>query len=649
MKALKHLFKSIKIGSMQVKNRVVMAPMGTNLASPVGEVTQNLINYLEFRARGGVGLIITEDATIGPKYHWNTLSLADDRFIPGWQNLTDALHVQGAKVMPQIMHPAFNAPSALNDGAQPVSASPIPSRVLKEIPRELTMNEIQEIIQQFGEAARRAKEGGCDGVQIHCAHMHHLLGGFLTPYHNKRTDQYGGTLEGRLRLPLEVLRQVRSKVGPDFAILIRISGDEHLPGGLTIEETKFIAPLLVEAGADAIHISAGSSMLPWMAVPPTGSPQAPNAPLAAAVKEVVDVPVIVVGRITQPWAAENVLAKRYADMVAMGRALLADPEWSNKAARGNWKDIAPCIGDTMCMRNLASKHSITCLINPTLGREREMTLVPDKSPKKVLVIGGGPAGLQAARTAALRGHEVTLMERGPKLGGQFLLASFPPMKQEYTCAIQYLARQVHKVGVKVKLSQEATPEVIEKHQPDVVILATGGLPLIPTGIPGIRGENVFSAWDVLAGRVFPGPRVLIIGGGKVGCETADYLAHPVDDLNPLGIRVTILEMMDNVVLDDLTPCRSILIQRLKNKGINIITQAKVTEILTDGVKYLKNGREEKIAGMNAIVVAVGTKSDSVLSTKLEGSTIPTFVIGDAKKPRDALEAIAEGAEVGRKV
>ena len=648
MNELKHLFRPIKLGSIEIKNRIVMAPMGTNFATHEGEVTKSLINHYETRAKGGVGLVIGEDTTIGPKYIKNTLSLADDRFIPGWQNLTDALHPYGAKIMPQLIHPAFNAPSALNDGAQPVSASPIPSRVLKEIPRELTMNEIQEIIQQFGDAARRAKEGGCDGVQVHCAHMHHLLGGFLTPYHNKRTDQYGGTLEGRLRLPLEVLRQVRSKVGLDFAILIRISGDEYLPGGRTIEESQYIAPLLVEAGADAIHISAGTSGSPFT-TPPTGSSQAPNAPLAAAVKEVVDVPVIVVGRITQPWAAENVLATGKADMVAMGRVLLADPEWPNKAAGGNWEDIAPCIGDMMCMRNLALKHPITCLINPTLGREQEMTLAAAESPKNVLVVGGGPAGLEAARVAALRGHKVTLMEKASKLGGQLLLAAFAPMKQEYTQAVQYMTTQAHKAGVKVKLEQEVTPEIIEEHQPDVVILATGGLPLIPTGIPGICGENVVTAWDVLSGRVFPGPRVLIIGGGKVGCETADYLAHPVDDLNPLGNRVTILEMMDNVVLDDLTLWRSVLIQRLKNKGINIITQAKVTEILPDGVKYVKNTREEKIGGMNAIVVAVGTKSDSVLSTKLEGSTIPTFVIGDAKEPRDALEAIAEGAEAGRKI
>ncbi len=649
MRALQHLFSPLQIGAMLMKNRIVMAPMGTNLASPDGEVTQNLINYLEARARGGVGLIVTEDATIGPRYHWNTLCLAEDRFVPGWRDLTHTLHAHGAKVMPQIMHPAFNAPSTLNDGAQPVSASPIPSRLLKEIPRELTLDEIHNIIEQFGDAALRAKAGRCDGVQIHCAHMHHLLGGFLTPYYNKRTDEYGGSLEGRLRLPLEILRHVRSRVDPDFAILIRISANEHLPGGITLSESQTIAPLLVDAGADAVHVSAGTSLLPGTGVPPTGSPQALNSPLAAAIKQVVDVPVICVGRITQPWAAENVIARGYADMVAMGRALLADPEWPNKAAAGNWEDIAPCLGETMCMRNLGSQSSITCLINPHVGKERETRLVPVKVAKKILVIGGGPAGMTAANMAARRSHHVTLIERTSKLGGQLQLAAFAPGKQEYAQAVQYLVTQVQKAGVTVKLNQEITYEAITADAPDAVVLATGGLPIIPSNISGIEAEHVVTAWDVLAGRVFPGPRVIIVGGGKVGCETADYLAHPVDDMNPVGNRITILEMEDTIVLDDRTPWRSLLIQRLKGKGVSIITRARVAEILPDSVKYIRDGREDCLSNIDSVVIAVGTASHNPLEDPLRDAGMPTYVIGDAKSPRNALEAIADGAQAGREI
>jgi 2,4-dienoyl-CoA reductase-like NADH-dependent reductase (Old Yellow Enzyme family)/thioredoxin reductase len=650
MKPLKHLFMPIQIGKIEVKNRIVMPPMATNLCNPNGEVTQKQIDHFVARAKGGVGLIIIEDTTIGPNYVQNTTSLADDRVIPGWKNLTKAIHAHSVKVMPQIFHPAFNAPSALNNGAQPVSASPIPNRITREIPRELTIHEIQDIIKDFGKAALRAKEGGCDGIQIHCAHMHHLLGSFLSPYYNKRSDEYGGSLENRVRLPLEVIRHIRSKVGPDFTILIRISGDEYLPGGLTLKETTHIAPLLVEAGVDAIHVSAATSTNAWVAIPPTGWPQAPNAPLAAEIKKTVKVPVIVVGRITEPWVAEDVIASGKADMVAIGRALLADPEWPNKVAKGEWKDIAPCVGDTMCLITVSALgQPVNCLINACAGRDAEMALILAQQPKQVLVVGGGPGGLEAARVSALRGHKVTLMEKSSKLGGQFNMASFPPMKNEYIYAIQYLVAQVNKAGVRVELNQEATPELIKKQKPDVVIIATGGLPVIPSDIPGLNAGHVITAWDVLTGRVFPGPNVVIVGGGKVGCETADYIAHIVDDFQPGGNRVTILEMLENVILDDWTPWRTVLIQRLKAKGVEFIPGAKVSEILPEGVKYIKGGREEILQNVNHIVLAMGTKSNNSLMETLKGSGMTTFVIGDAKEPRKALEAIAEGSEIARKI
>jgi 2,4-dienoyl-CoA reductase-like NADH-dependent reductase (Old Yellow Enzyme family)/thioredoxin reductase len=643
---VERLFVPVQVGSIQIKNRIVMAPMGTNLASHGGEVTQQLIDYYEARARGGVGLIVTEDTTIGPNYMWNTLSLADDRYVSGWQALTRAVQSHGAKVGPQIFHPAFNAPTALNDGAQPVSASPIPSRVLRQIPRELTVDEIQKIVEQFARAARRARDGGCDLIQIHCAHMHHLLGGFLTPYHNKRTDQYGVTLEGRLRLPLQVIREVRSEIGSSMALIVRISADEYLPGGRTLQESLYVAPRLVEAGAEAIHVSAGTSLNSWITIPPIGSPQAPNADLAGAIKQVLSVPVICVGRITQPWAAESLLRLGKADMVAMARALLADPDWPRKAAQGKDDEITPCMGETLCMRKVSGQESLKCLMNPTVGHEGKLPLPPVRTPKRVLIAGGGPAGLAAARAAAMRGHSVTLLDKRSKLGGQLLLAAFPPMKQEYAGAVQYLTSQAIKAGVRVELDREVTPELVKQHSPEVVVIATGGLPVTPSGIPGVDSEHVVQAWDVLAGRVFPGPRVAIIGGGKVGCETADYLAHPVDDMSPIGNRVTILEMMDHMVLDDLTPWRSVLIQRLKAKGVAMVTSAMVLEILPDGVRYRKGDNEETLGPLDAVVLAMGTRSSDPLSGYVKRHAIETFVIGDAKSPRNAMDAIQEGWEIG---
>jgi 2,4-dienoyl-CoA reductase-like NADH-dependent reductase (Old Yellow Enzyme family)/thioredoxin reductase len=643
-----YLFSPIRIGTMEVKNRIVMAPMGTNLGNSRGEPTEQMIRYYVARSRGGVGLILTDDTTITSSalYHKNGLRLHEDSLIPSWKKLTQEVHSHGAKIAPQLVHPSFNAPSAFS-GLQPVAASPIPSRRYREIPRELTREEIEKIIEQFAEAARRAQEGGCDAIQIHCAHMHHLLGSFLSPLYNKRTDLYGGSLAGRLRLPLEVIRRIRSKLGPSFPILVRISGEEFLPGGQTIEESKFIAPLLVEAGVDAIQVSAGTGNNFWMVVPPTGTPEAPYAALAEQIKGEVDVPIICVGRIYHPWAAEKILESGKADMVAMGRALVADPELPNKAARGDLDEIAPCMGDSMCLVYVQMEQKISCLINPTAGWEEELLSSPIATPKKVLVVGGGPAGMEAARMAALRRNRVTLMEKTSKLGGQLLLASFPPMKQEYTCLIQYLARQVEKAGVKVELNKDVNSAIVNSFQPDVIIMATGSIPWIPKDIPGIDQKNVVTAWDVLAGRIVVGPQVVIIGGGKVGCEVADFIAHPVDDLTPKSNRVRIVEMLENVALDEKSMARSLLIQRLKGKGVEIILRAKVVEILPDGVKYLKEGGEETLRGVDHIVLAMGAKSENALREEVKG--IPLFIIGDAKQPRTAMEAIAEGWEIGRKI
>lgn len=649
MRNLKFLFTPIRIAAMEVKNRIVMSPMSTNLGSPQGYVTPPLIQYFAARARGGVGLIVTGDVSIDAKarYQMRSLGLYDDQFIPAWKELTREVQSHGAKIAPQLIHPSFNAHSALS-GVQPVAASPIASRRFREIPRELSMEEIEKIIEQFADAARRAQEAGCDAVQIHCAHSHHLLGSFLSPLHNKRTDEFGGDIHGRLKLPLDVIRRIRAKVGPGFPILVRISGAEFEPGGRTLEETQYIAPFFVEAGADALNVSAGTTSLGSVA-PPMGSPAGIYAPLAAAIKEVVKIPVISVGRILTPWVAEDILSSGKADMVAMGRALLADAEFPRKAAAGNWEDITPCVGDLHCLMSLYSDKTISCMVNAAAGREKEMALVPAKNPKKILVVGGGPGGLEAARVAALRGHKVTLVEKSAKLGGQLLMASFPPTKQEFSCLVKYLAGQVYKSGVKVELNKEATPKVIDEMCPDVVVLATGGLPCIPGKIPGINRKNVVTSWDVLAGRTLTGLRILVIGGGATGCETADFLAHPVDDLSPKGNRVTIMEMLDNICLDDLSPRRSWLVQRLRNKGVKMITQATVTEILEDGVIYVHNNTTKSLHGFDTIVLATGTRSNNLLMEQIEGKSIPAYIVGDAKDPRNAVEAIAEGAMIGRKI
>lgn len=652
---LTHLFQPIKIGSMVVKNRIAMPPMGSNLSSFANEITEASVAWYAERAAGGVGLIIVEDTTISKhaNYIGSTAGLHDDRLIPGWQDLTKAVHIHGTMIGPQLIHPSFNARAALNDGIRPVAASPIASRFYRELPRELTIDEIHEIIGKFGDAALRAQKAGCDFVQVHCAHKHHLLGSFLSPLFNKRVDMYGGSIEKRLKITLEVIQDIRSKTGEAFPIIVRISGDEHTHGGMTIEDSRYVAKLLEEAGVAAIHVSGGTSDNFTASVPVIGCPTAVHVPQASEIKKAVKIPVIVVGGINTPWLAESVLATGKADMVAIGRSLIADPYFCKKAATEQGNDIRPCVRDMCCLMGVIQDafglpiEKISCWINPAAGHESE-TPIKVETPKNILVIGGGPAGMEVAQVAASRGHKVTIMEKEAKLGGQLLIAAVPPAKQEFTMAVQYLVNQLEKTGVKVELNREVTREIVENFKPDAVVIATGGLPSIPK-VSGIDLKNVVTAWDVLSGKVLVSGEVLVIGGGQVGCETADFIAHPDNDMMPGQNRVTIMEMLDFPCMDEMAPQRGLLIERLIQKGVKIITGAKCIELLEDGARYDKGGKEETIAGFAFIVLAMGAVSNNQLAAKLKGAKYPIHVIGDAKVARRAKIAIAEGWEVGRTI
>jgi NAD(H)-dependent 7beta-hydroxy-3-oxo-delta4-cholenoic acid oxidoreductase len=648
MSSLSRLFRPISIGTMEVKNRIAMAPMATDYADGNGMISQRLIDYLAARAAGGVGLITSEMTTIDEfsPYIPRTVALWDDKFIPGFKKLSDAVHAHGAKLIPQIAHPGPESLSPFFHQKQPVGPSPVMCFVTKHVCRELGRDEIETIIEEFGEAARRAREGGCDGMELHAAHSYMLVGSFLSPLRNKRADEYGGDLDGRLRMPLRVIERIRERAGRDFPIILRISGDYIIEGGTGIEDAQYIAPILEQAGIAAFHVSAG--MYPDYSsriMPPTGTPLCPNAGLARAVKDVVDVPVMVVGRINEARVAEEVLVRGDADMVVMGRALLADPAFADKARAGRFEDIAPCTGcGIACVAGRLEGRDMTCVINPWSGREGETALVPTAKPRKVMVIGAGPAGMEAARVAAQRGHRVTLFEKASKTGGLFNLAAVPPHKQELTRVTKYLTTQLAKAEVDLRLNTEVTESVVNGERPDVAIIATGGEPLLPD-IPGIDGPRVTTYQEVLAGGVpiIPG-QVLIIGGGMAGCETAEFMFQQGDYPLVGHTSVTIVEMREAIATDMSPEGRVVLMDRIRRKGIEIMVRTRVVEFLEDGAVVERDGQEETIRGVERIVLCMGIRPVDELSDRIGDKVGEVHVIGDAKQARRLCEAISEGRE-----
>jgi NADPH-dependent 2,4-dienoyl-CoA reductase/sulfur reductase-like enzyme len=461
----------------------------------------------------------------------------------------------------------------------------------------------------------------------------------MSPYSNKRTDEYGGSFLNRMRFPLEIISNIRAKAGNDFPIIFRISGDEFVPGGRTIEDTKAIAILLEKAGINAIHVSAGVYASAHAIIPPSAVRHGWITDFAAEIKKVVSIPVITVGRINDPFLAEEIISSGKADLVSMGRGSLADPELPNKAAVGKFGEIRHCIGCMQgCIERLFKNIDVKCLVNPTLGREIEFAIKPATSKKKIFIAGGGPAGMEAAIVVAKRGYEVHLYEKTDKLGGQFELAAVPPNKGEFATFTAWQKTQLKKLNVNVYLNTELTTEIVDSEKPDVVIIATGGRPAIPN-IPGVDKPNVVTAHNVLKGKVDVGHKVIVIGGGMVGSETADHLANH-------GKEVTILEQLPEIAKDEQDSVRYFLLKDLKENNVAIYTNTPVKEIVDDGVIVDRNGKEEKISPTDTIVLAVGVKPVNELVNKLEGKVNKLITVGDALEVRKALEAIEEGYKAG---
>jgi len=621
----------------------MMPAVGTNFCTPKGEVTERLIYFLQARARGGAALLTTEGTYISMngRESTNQLGIHRDDLIPGLKELAAAIHREGAKIFVQLIH-AGRQTLSIATGSDIVAPSPVPCKLMREMPRELSVKEIHELIEAYGEAARRAKEANFDGIEILAGHGQ-LINQFLSPYTNKREDQYGGSPENRMRFPLEVLERVREAVGPDFPISVRISAEEFVEGGLTLDDTIAFASELVERGIELLHISGGIYETAPLIVQPMLLPQGFFAEYATKIKEAFGkkVPIAVAGSIKDPFMAEDLLRKGVTDLIAMVRPLLADPELPKKAREGRIDEIRKCIRCNQgCMDRMLMQQDITCLGNPICGYEKEREIIEAPEKKKVMVIGGGPAGMEAARVAALRGHSVVLYESQETLGGQMKQASVPPGKKDIEDLKDFLEKQLNKLSVKVITGHTADLSTVEEVAPDVVVLASGSRPIVPK-IPGIEKDNIVYAEEILSVKKQPGEKVLVIGGGLVGCETAAFIAQK-------GKDVILVEMLEDIANDIGFFYRYLLLNKLQELGVKIYTNTTVRKVQGNKVTIEKGKETEELSPISTVVVAAGYNADRELLSQLSGK-YKVYSVGDCKEVRKMIDAIHEGFLCGLQI
>lgn len=623
----------LKVGTMELRNRFVVPPMGTNFAGRQGQVTQKLLDYYEARAKGGFGLIIVEVTAVTPEGRAipNEVGVWSDDHIEGLKKLADVAHKHGAKIALQLHHAGRQTFPEVIEGKQPEAPSPICCPFCNVTPRELSTEEVYALIERYGDAAVRAKKAGFDAVEVHGAHGY-LIAQFMSAHSNKRIDEFGGDFISRMKFPLEIMKNIRQKVGRDYPVIFRFSADERFQDGIEVNEAKMIARQMEAATVDILDVSVCNyGSLKWMSVP-SAVPPGYNLQVTEAVKKVVSIPVIAVGRINDPYLAEMIVSSGVADLVALGRESLCDPEFPKKVAENRIDEISPCIAcEQSCHGYLFSpRMAISCLVNPFTGNEGEYNLEPAGKSKKVMVVGSGPAGMFAAWVAAAKGHQVVLYEKQDAIGGEFRVAALPPTKQVITKAIKYYKKMCDKYGVTFKMGTEVTEDLIRAEAPDVLILATGSKPLLPN-LPGIDNPAFVTCSPVLEGKAATGQKILIAGGGLLAAETAEFLGER-------GRDVTIVEKLPLIAAEAHMYVRPFLLEALDNYGVKVFTDAEIVSFTETGVIYKKDGHERLLDGFDTVILAFGVTSYNPLEEKAKALVKEVYVIGDALKAGPANNA-----------
>jgi 2,4-dienoyl-CoA reductase-like NADH-dependent reductase (Old Yellow Enzyme family)/thioredoxin reductase len=634
------LLEPTKVGSITLRNRIVLAPMGTGYTSTGGSTNKRQIDYLTRFAKGGVGLIIPEGQDVDDKESGvmhNTLSIYSDCFLAGLNEMVESVKDEGAAIIAQIAHGGLQTRPEYIHGLQPVAPSAVAYPFTGIVAKELDQEKINEIQDAFADCALRAQKAGFDGIEIHGANGY-LLTEFLSPRMNLRTDKYGGSIENRARMVLEIYAKIRAKTNPKFIVGYRLCADEHVPGGITTEDVIAFVKMLEKVGVDYIHVTSGIHETIIFAAPPMYIPrEVNNLHLSEMVKKAVNVPVMCAGSLNVE-IGEQAICEGKTDLAVIGRGLIADPELPLKLMEGRVEDIRPCIrGNNGCVGRALMGYKLSCEVNPGIGKDEVMTVTPAQVPKKIMVIGGGVAGMEAARLAAERGHKVILLEREKELGGHVLETAAVEFKKDLKPLLKWLKTQLDKKGVKLRLNTEATPELVKKEKPDVLIIAVGSDYIMPPSLAKYASNFLFPK-EVLLGQKQVGDRVVVAGGGLVGCETALHLAEG------LKKKVLIVEMLDDILLElgfgEIFTLMA-LKDRLQKAGVEIKTGLTLKSYSGNKVVCTdKTGKDVQLDA-DSVVLALGLQARQDMVTKFKGLAPQVFKIGDCVEARKIYHSFRE--------